>query len=113
MRPGIIPNVSRATFGAPGEFFFEEHDMRSLWNRRMCAAGAVAVLAGIAWMAGPIWAGGAKVQEGKPAPEIELPATSIGTIFPDKKDAKTLKISDLKGKKNVVLWFYPKALTGG
>ena len=53
------------------------------------------------------------MEEGKPAPDIELPATSVGTIFPDKKDAKTLKISDLKGKKNLVLWFYPKALTGG
>ena len=82
-------------------------------NRAARGACALVVLAGLAWIAAPIWAGGAKLQEGKPAPEIELPATNIGTIFPDKKDAKTLKISDLKGKKNVVLWFYPKALTGG
>jgi len=83
------------------------------WNRTARGAGALIALAGLAWIAAPIWAGGAKLQEGKPAPDIELPATSIGTIFPDKKDAKTLRLSDLKGKKNVVLWFYPKALTGG
>ena len=76
-------------------------------------AGALLVLAGLAWIAAPIRAGGAKLEEGKAAPDIELAATNIGSIFPDKKDAKTLKISDLKGKKNIVLWFYPKALTGG
>jgi len=53
-----------------------------------------------------------KVEEGKPAPEVELPATSIDTVLPDKKDAKTLSLKELKGK-NVVLYFYPKALTGG
>jgi len=54
-----------------------------------------------------------KVQEGKPAPDVELPATSIDTVLPDKKDAKTLSLKEFKGKKNVVLYFYPKALTGG
>jgi thioredoxin-dependent peroxiredoxin len=53
-----------------------------------------------------------KVQEGKPAPEVELPATSIDTVLPDKKDKKTLSLKDFKGK-TVVLYFYPKALTGG
>ena len=32
---------------------------------------------------------------------------------PIKKGDKTLKLSDLKGKKNVVLFFYPKAMTRG
>jgi hypothetical protein len=54
-----------------------------------------------------------KPEVGKPAPAIELPATSIGTVLPDKKDATTLNLKDFKGKKNVVLYFYPKALTGG
>jgi hypothetical protein len=76
-------------------------------------AGVCLVLAGLAWAAAPLRAGGAKLKEGQAAPDIELPATNIGAIFPDKKDAKTLKLSDLKGKKNIVLWFYPKALTGG
>jgi hypothetical protein len=87
--------------------------MNGYQNRAARGAGALLALAGLAWVAAPTWAGGAKLQEGKAAPDIELPATSIGTIFPDKKDAKTLKISDLKGKKNLVLWFYPKALTDG
>jgi len=54
----------------------------------------------------------AKVEEGKPAPNVELEATQIEKVLPDKKDAKTLRLSDLKGK-NVVLYFFPKALTGG
>jgi len=53
------------------------------------------------------------VKEGKPAPNVELPATQIDTVLPDNKDAKTLKLSDFKGTKNVVLYFFPKALTGG
>ena len=53
-----------------------------------------------------------KVEVGQPAPDVTLPATSIDTVLPDKKDAKTLSLKELKGK-NVVLYFYPKALTGG
>ena len=87
--------------------------MNGRCNRAARMAGAALALAGLAWIATPIWAGGAKLEEGKAAPDIELPATNVGSIFPDKKDAKTLKLSDLKGKKNIVLWFYPKALTGG
>ena len=53
-----------------------------------------------------------KVEVGKPAPEIDLPATSIDKVLPDAKDKKNLTLKDLKGK-NVVLFFYPKAMTGG
>jgi len=53
-----------------------------------------------------------KAEEGKPAPAIKLPATSIDKVLPDAKDKKTLSLEDLKGK-NVVLFFYPKALTKG
>ena len=42
-----------------------------------------------------------------------MPATQIEKALPDKKGEKTLKLSDLKGKKNVVLFFYPKAMTRG
>jgi peroxiredoxin Q/BCP len=56
---------------------------------------------------------GPKVQEGKPAPDVTLPATSIGKVLPDKKDAKTLSLKDFEGKKNVVLFFFPKAMTPG
>ncbi len=54
-----------------------------------------------------------RVKEGQAAPDVELPATQIETVLPGQKDAKTLRLRDLKGKKNVVLYFFPKALTGG
>lgn len=54
-----------------------------------------------------------KIEVGKPAPNFELPATSIDKALPDKKDAKTLSLKDFRGKKNVVLFFYPKAMTRG
>ena len=55
---------------------------------------------------------GAKVEVGKPAPDIDLPAANVGKALPGKADAKKLSLSDLKGK-NVVLFFYPKAMTRG
>jgi peroxiredoxin len=46
-----------------------------------------------------------KVAEGKPAPDVSLTAaTPTGT--------KEIHLKDFKGK-NVVLFFYPKAMTGG
>lgn len=55
----------------------------------------------------------AAVGEGKPAPKVELPAVNVGTALPDQKDAKTLSLDVFRGKKNVVLFFFPKALTSG
>jgi peroxiredoxin Q/BCP len=49
---------------------------------------------------------------GKPAPAIRLEAANVGKALPDKKDAKELSLKDLEGK-NVVLFFYPKAMTKG
>ena len=57
--------------------------------------------------------GPAKIVEGKPAPDVDLPATQIGKVLPDKKDAKTMSLKDFQGKKNVVLFFFPKAMTPG
>ena len=57
-----------------------------------------------------------KVEVGKPAPDFKLPATQIDKVFPDAKDKKTLSLKDLqKGAqaKNVVLFFFPKAMTRG
>jgi peroxiredoxin len=51
--------------------------------------------------------------EGKPAPAFEVTATSIDKALPDKKDAKTISLKDFEGKKNVVLFFFPKAGTKG
>ena len=55
----------------------------------------------------------AKVEVGKKAPDVTLPATSIEKALPDKKDATTLSLKDFQGKKNVVLYFYPRAMTPG
>ncbi len=52
-------------------------------------------------------------EEGKPAPAFDAPATSIQTVLPAAKDAKTLGLKQFAGKKNVVLFFYPRALTRG
>jgi hypothetical protein len=53
-----------------------------------------------------------KVEEGKPAPDVTLSAVNVGKALPAKKDAKELSLKDLKGK-NVVLFFFPKAMTRG
>ena len=45
-----------------------------------------------------------KVEVGKPAPDFNLPATQIGKVLPDKKDAKTISLKDFENKKNVVLF---------
>lgn len=44
---------------------------------------------------------------GDKAPDIDLPAVRPGS------KSHQLRLSDFHGKKNVVLYFYPKALTGG
>jgi thioredoxin-dependent peroxiredoxin len=45
----------------------------------------------------------ADLRPGDPAPDFELPGS----------DGKTYKLSDFKGKKPVVLAWFPKAFTGG
>jgi peroxiredoxin Q/BCP len=73
-----------------------------------------ALLAGLV-----VLAGAALAQEpvglpevGKPAPAFDLPAANVGMALPDKKEAKKLSLKDLRGK-NVVLFFYPRAMTRG
>jgi thioredoxin-dependent peroxiredoxin len=80
--------------------------MRPL-TARVLAAGALAALAGLAHPAE-----GGKVEVGKPAPDFTAPAVNVAKALPDKKDAKTIRLKDLKGK-TVVLYFFPKALTPG
>src|SRR5436309_756384 len=95
--------------------FPKEEDciMRILWDRPALLAGLVTMLTGLAWMTSSSMAGGTKPKEGDPAPEIELPAAQIDKALPDQKDAKTMKLQAFKGKKNVVLFFFPKAFTKG
>jgi peroxiredoxin Q/BCP len=86
----------------------KEKTMRLLTSRLLAAA-----LVALVGLALPAWAAdNDKLPEvGKPAPVVELPAVNISKALPDSKK-KTLSLADLKGK-NVVLYFYPKALTGG
>jgi len=51
-----------------------------------------------------------KVKEGDPAPSFELTAVVIEHGKPVRKK---LKLTDFKGKKNIVLYFFPKASTPG
>lgn len=60
---------------------------------------------------GPAWAQKAP-KEGDMAPDVRLKATQVKKAVPDAKD-DTLSLADLKGKKKVVLFYFPKALTGG
>ena len=58
----------------------------------------------------PLYA--ATPETGKPAPAFDLAAANIKSVFPNKKDATKLSLADFEGK-NVVLFFFPKALTKG
>jgi peroxiredoxin len=56
-------------------------------------------------MAKPVW----KVEVGEEAPDFELEAT--GDTAGKGGPAKRVRLSDYRGKKNVVLVFYPAAFT--
>jgi hypothetical protein len=49
---------------------------------------------------------------GDPVPDVRLKATQAKKALPDAKD-DTLSPADFKGKKKVVLFYFPKALTRG
>lgn len=76
------------------------------WTRILVAFAFTGLLAAPAFAADT-------PKEGDKAPDVELSATQIEKVLPEAKGAKTLKLSDLQGKKNVVLYFYPKAMTQG
>ncbi|HKB01813.1 MAG TPA: hypothetical protein VKD90_06315 [Gemmataceae bacterium] len=74
---------------------------------RLLVLTACAVL-GVAWPAEAQTA----PKEGDMAPDVRLKATQAKKAVPDAKD-DTLSLADLKGKKKVVLFYFPKALTKG
>lgn len=73
---------------------------------RLAALAAVAVLSGALARADDTKLA---VKVGDKFPDVPLAAAQIDKI---KKGAKTVSVADLKGK-NVVVFFYPKALTKG
>jgi peroxiredoxin Q/BCP len=60
----------------------------------------------------PLAAEEKKVEVGKAAPDVTLQATQIEKVLADRKGEGPMSLKDLKGK-NVVLFFYPKAMTKG
>ncbi|MFO0809115.1 MAG: peroxiredoxin [Gemmataceae bacterium] len=78
----------------------------TIWTRAL----ATVTLVGIALTAR---AADKPLAEGTKAPDVELKAVQLEKALPDMKDAKTFKLADFKNKKNVVLFFYPKAMTSG
>src|SRR5438128_11321202 len=94
--------------GAPRDSNSEEDSlMHVVCDRPAALVGVAMFLAALAGMASAAWAGEAAVKEGDPAPEVKLPAALPGG------KAGTVDLKDYKGKKHVVLYFFPKALTGG
>ncbi len=73
-------------------------------------AAALVVLAGAALAADKD--DGKLPEVGKPAPDFSLLATNTKHVVSRPKEAHKLSLEDLKGK-NVVLFFYPKAMTRG
>jgi thioredoxin-dependent peroxiredoxin len=69
---------------------------------------AIAAVAGLA-VAGLADDSKLKVKEGDTFPAVEVAAVQLDKV---NKDAKAFKIADYKGK-NVVIFFYPKAMTPG
>ena len=78
-------------------------------NKRLFLLMAAAVLL----YAKPAFGDNPDIKEGSKLPAIELPAVGVDKALPDQKDAKVLDLKDFQGKKNVVLFFFPKAMTRG
>jgi thioredoxin-dependent peroxiredoxin len=78
---------------------------------RFALLAALAAAVGVPFSAAPAGADDTtlNVKVGDKFPDVPLAAAQIDKV---KKDAKTISIADLKGK-TVIIFFYPKALTGG
>jgi hypothetical protein len=79
-------------------------------KRRLSGLLAVLLLAG-AFATTPVFAQTKK--EGSSMPKVGDTAPDFALKYSDGKDLKEVKLSDYRGKKNVVLAFYVFAFTGG
>jgi hypothetical protein len=80
--------------------------MRIVWHPATML-GLMIVCAGLAWMTAAVVAG-----EGAPKEGDKAPAVALTAALPEGKTGP-INLKDYQGKKNVVLYFFPKALTGG
>ena len=82
-----------------------------LQRRRLIAAVALAVAATcVASAHGEGADAKKKLKVGDAFPDVAVQVTDVKKVLG--KEQKTVKISDLRGK-NIVVWFFPKAMTGG
>src|SRR5271155_5510725 len=77
--------------------------------RAVLVSCLVVALAGVAYAADSI------PKEGDKAPDVKLPAVGVTKYLPGRKNGDKISLSDFRGEngKNVVLFFYPKAMTRG
>jgi hypothetical protein len=80
-------------------------------KRRLSGLLAGLLLAGAFAMTTPAFAQTKK--EGSSMPKVGDTAPDFTLKYSDGKDLKEVKLSDYRGKKNVVLAFYVFAFTGG
>ena len=84
--------------------------MRRVYRLPVLCAVLLAILSGVACL-GQQPSNGPMLREGQKAPDLELPGVGWERVAGKKTDVMRLK--DFEGKKNVVLFFYPKAMTLG
>ena len=80
-------------------------------KRKLSALLTVGCLAGAFATTSPAFAQTKK--EGSSMPKVGDTAPDFALKYSDGKDLKEVKLSDYRGKKNVVLAFYVFAFTGG
>jgi len=73
------------------------------------ALGIVLLLASVAAMTAPMLA----QKESSPMPKVGEMAPDFTLMYFDGSDRKPIKLSDYRGKKNVIVAFYVFAFTGG
>jgi hypothetical protein len=78
-------------------------------NKRSAAWGLVSILASWLAMSAPLLA----QNTGSPMPKVGDIAPDFTLMYFDGSDRKAVKLSDYRGKKNVIVAFYVFAFTGG
>jgi len=78
-------------------------------KKRSGALGIVLLLASVAAMTAPMLA----QKESSPMPKVGEMAPDFTLMYFDGSDRKPIKLSDYRGKKNVIVAFYVFAFTGG